>query len=75
MITHVPIAKGQSVVIAIAAANRDEAVWGADAHEWNPDRWLNHAKHGDWRDIFEAKEDWDMDGVKERKYPGVYSGM
>ena len=50
-------------------------MWGADAYEWKPDRWLNHAKHGDWRDIFEAKEDWDMDGVKERKYPGVYSGM
>ena len=40
IITEVPVAKHQSIVIGIEAANRDPAIWGSDSNEWNPDRWL-----------------------------------
>ena len=35
---HIP--KGTDVIIAILAANRNPDVWGPDAEEWKPDRWL-----------------------------------
>ncbi|KAF5316331.1 hypothetical protein D9619_006493 [Psilocybe cf. subviscida] len=35
---HVP--KGTNVTVAILAANRNPEVWGSDAEEWKPDRWL-----------------------------------
>ncbi|KAI0086779.1 cytochrome P450 [Irpex rosettiformis] len=35
------IPKGTMVFIGIQAANRYKEVWGDDADEWNPDRWLS----------------------------------
>ncbi|KAF5316332.1 hypothetical protein D9619_006492 [Psilocybe cf. subviscida] len=35
---HVP--KGTQVNVAILAANRNPYIWGPDAEEWKPDRWL-----------------------------------
>lgn len=35
---HVPA--GTNVVISILGANRNKAVWGDDADEWRPERWL-----------------------------------
>ncbi|KAJ7798388.1 cytochrome P450 [Mycena olivaceomarginata] len=34
-----PIAKSQTVVVAIEAVNRDTAIWGPDADTWVPERW------------------------------------
>ncbi|KAI0039550.1 cytochrome P450 [Auriscalpium vulgare] len=34
-----PVPKGQSVLIPIRLLNRSKELWGADAHEFNPDRW------------------------------------
>ncbi|KAF5316333.1 hypothetical protein D9619_006491 [Psilocybe cf. subviscida] len=35
---HVP--EGTHITVAILAANRNPDVWGPDAEEWKPDRWL-----------------------------------
>ncbi|KAG0707374.1 cytochrome P450 [Suillus ampliporus] len=59
-IDTIPVAKHQRLVISILAANHNQAVWGEDASEWKPERWLNSARAGV------------KDGVK---YTGVYSSM
>ncbi|KAH0828945.1 cytochrome P450 [Lanmaoa asiatica] len=40
-INEVPVPKGTQIMVSIAAYNRDKDLWGEDAHEFNPDRWLN----------------------------------
>ncbi|KAI5116715.1 hypothetical protein M0805_003227 [Coniferiporia weirii] len=70
-INSVPIARNQGVILGIAAAHRDEGVWGRDAHEWRPERWLNaDADLG----TGESKTAGGVLG-DEARYPGVYSGM
>jgi len=39
-ITSVVIPEGTILFVGIAAANRLESVWGPDAKEWKPTRWL-----------------------------------
>lgn len=36
-----PIAKGTKIILSIAAYNRNEEIFGEDAHEYSPDRWLD----------------------------------
>ncbi|KAI0089029.1 PAH-inducible cytochrome P450 monooxygenase PC-PAH 1 [Irpex rosettiformis] len=40
-INEVPIAKGQVIVISICTYNRIKSIWGEDAHEFNPSRFLD----------------------------------
>lgn len=40
MISEVLVPKGSSVIIAIGACNRNKVIWGEDALEWKPERWL-----------------------------------
>ncbi|CAA7266959.1 unnamed protein product [Cyclocybe aegerita] len=35
---HVP--KGTDVFVSVISSNRNPQVWGPDAYEWNPERWL-----------------------------------
>lgn len=49
-----------TVIIGIAASNTDRDVWGDDAHEWKPERWL-------------VKEPCQAN--TEPRVPGVYNGM
>jgi cytochrome P450 len=35
---HIP--KGTNILVDILACNRDTLIWGDDALEWKPDRWL-----------------------------------
>ncbi|KAI1636538.1 cytochrome P450 [Biscogniauxia mediterranea] len=37
------VPKGTRVILAIWATNFDKALWGADAHEFNPERWMPKA--------------------------------
>lgn len=37
----ITIPKGTQVIISILAANRHQGMWGADANEWRPERWLS----------------------------------
>ncbi|KAF8754698.1 cytochrome P450 [Rhizoctonia solani] len=38
--THVPVKKGMQIYISLDAANRDKQIWGDDANEFRPSRWL-----------------------------------
>ncbi|KAI0350849.1 cytochrome P450 [Trametes cingulata] len=59
MIDRVPIPKGTNVLIAVQACNRNKAIWGDDAGEWKPERWL--------KPLPKALEDAGI--------PGVYSHL
>lgn len=80
LVTSIPIAKNQQVVTGIAAAHRDESVWGKDADEWRPERWLAGGVHEDHpaEDGDEFKTDLRPISAlvdPDARYPGVYSGM
>ncbi|KAG9312334.1 cytochrome P450 [Chiua virens] len=42
-ISEIVVPKGTRMVASIAAYNRNTELWGEDAHEFNPDRWLEGA--------------------------------
>lgn len=67
----IPVAVGQGIIVGIAAAHRDRSVWGDDADEWKPERWLVAAEHE------EGGDEWKRGTVltDETRYPGIYSGM
>ena len=58
-ITEVLVKNNTDVVVGIGAANRDVDIWGHDAEEWKPERWLGKTP----------------DEVSNERLPGVYSGM
>ena len=41
MIEEIPIPKGTDITIGIFGSNVNKALWGEDALEWKPDRWLS----------------------------------
>ena len=58
-IREIPLKKGTSLLISIYNANRSKAIWGEDAEEWKPERWLNTK----------------VSSVAKEQLPGVYSSM
>ncbi|KAH0828958.1 cytochrome P450 [Lanmaoa asiatica] len=46
VISEIVIPKGTRIVASIAAYNRNPELWGDDAHEFNPDRWLDSVASG-----------------------------
>ena len=54
---HVP--KGTTIYIGIRASNLDKRIWGQDALEFKPERWLSPLPPS----------------VTEAKIPGVYSHL
>ncbi|KAH9922548.1 cytochrome P450 [Amylocystis lapponica] len=40
VITEVPIREGLRLVLSVSAYNRNKDLWGEDADEFNPERWL-----------------------------------
>lgn len=59
MIHEVIVPKNTMVVVGIRSCNRNKAIWGEDAAEWKPERWLESVPNA----------------VKEAKVPGVYSNL
>ena len=55
----IPIPKGTRVLPNVGASNVDPALWGPDAHEWRPERWLEPLPRA----------------VEEAHVPGVYSHL
>ncbi|THH20765.1 hypothetical protein EUX98_g8523 [Antrodiella citrinella] len=49
-----------TVIIGIAASNTDRPIWGNDAHDWKPERWLG---------------DSPLKQGNSAKTPGIYNGM
>ncbi|KAJ7158842.1 cytochrome P450 [Mycena filopes] len=41
VVTEIPIPAETNIMVSILASNRNPAVWGADALEWKPERWLS----------------------------------
>ncbi|KAG2063024.1 cytochrome P450 [Suillus decipiens] len=80
----VTIPEGAYTIISILAANRHQGVWGADANEWRPERWLSshlaapsqaqEAKFSlDGGDVTSTSP---IPGAKDSvRFPGVYSNM
>ncbi|RPD56021.1 cytochrome P450 [Lentinus tigrinus ALCF2SS1-6] len=58
-ITELVIPQGTNIVIGIMASNRDKALWGEDAQEWKPERWLKPLP----------------ESVEQAAVPGVYSHL
>ena len=40
VIHEIPIRKGQDLIVGFGAVNKLKTVWGEDAYEWKPERWL-----------------------------------
>lgn len=59
-ISSMPVPKGTTIIIAIYSANRNKAIWGEDADEWKPERWLDGKM---------------PQAVTDAKVPGVYPNL
>ncbi|CCO32072.1 Cytochrome P450 704C1 [Rhizoctonia solani AG-1 IB] len=59
MITHIPVRKGTQIYVGLDAANRDKQIWGDDADEFKPSRWLGDLPTS----------------VKDSKMPSAYSSI
>ncbi|KAJ3811392.1 cytochrome P450 [Lentinula lateritia] len=43
-LSQIPVSKGQRISVSISVYNRLTEVWGKDANEWNPERFLHESK-------------------------------
>ncbi|EIW55291.1 cytochrome P450 [Trametes versicolor FP-101664 SS1] len=59
MLSHIPIPKGTNMLVGVRACNRNKALWGEDAEEWKPERWLAPLPKA----------------VEDASIPGVYSNL
>ncbi|QRW17420.1 cytochrome P450 family protein [Rhizoctonia solani] len=59
MITEVTVQKGTNVYLSLVAPNRNKAVWGEDADEFKPSRWLGELPSE----------------VQDTKHPGIFSSL
>ncbi|CCM02691.1 uncharacterized protein FIBRA_04797 [Fibroporia radiculosa] len=59
MISELPIPKGTEVIAGILGCNASKALWGEDALEWKPERWLSPLPSA----------------VTKNTIPGVYSNL
>ncbi|KAH8115665.1 cytochrome P450 [Phellopilus nigrolimitatus] len=58
-IKEIPLKKNTTVIVSILGANRSKKIWGDDANEWKPERWLQPLP----------------ESVALAHLPGVYSQM
>ena len=58
-VKELPVPKGTQIAIGIYSCNRNKAIWGEDALEWKPERWLAPLP----------------EAVTEAHIPGVYSNL
>ena len=58
-VAEVTVPKGATIIVGIRACNLNPDVWGEDAQEWKPERWLGGLP----------------DSVLEAHVPGVYSNL
>ncbi|OBZ67845.1 Docosahexaenoic acid omega-hydroxylase CYP4F3 [Grifola frondosa] len=59
IINEIPVPKNTGIVVGVLASNCNKAVWGDDALEWKPERWLSPLPAT----------------VGEAHIPGVYSNL
>ncbi|KAI0779694.1 cytochrome P450 [Fomes fomentarius] len=58
-IPEIPIAKGTLLTCNLRACNTNKALWGEDADEWKPERWLKPLPRA----------------VEEARIPGIYANL
>lgn len=56
---EIPVPKDTVVLVGVRACNRNKAIWGEDALQWKPERWLAPPS----------------DSVVKAHLPGVYSNL
>ncbi|RDX41924.1 cytochrome P450 [Lentinus brumalis] len=59
VMTQIHVPKGTTIVVDLQASNRNPALWGQDAYEWKPERWLAPLP----------------EGLENANIPGVYSHL
>ena len=59
LMSEIPVPKDTPVVVGIQACNRNKALWGDDALEWKPERWLSPLP----------------DALGKAHVPGVYANL
>jgi hypothetical protein len=58
-VREIMVPNGTHVTVSLLGANRNRDIWGQDAYEWKPERWMSPLP----------------DSVTEAHFPGVYSNM
>lgn len=86
-VTSIPLPENTTVIISILAANHNKEIWGEDASDWRPERWLTSTGERvrlsdgenppDGYVVVERSEEEDKvpgnrNGIK---HPGVYASM
>ena len=59
MIKEIVVPKGTTLMCGLRACNTNKALWGEDALEWKPERWLQPLPSA----------------VNEARIPGIYSNL
>ena len=59
LLHQIAVPKGTTVVVDLQASNRNTALWGEDAYEWKPQRWLEPLP----------------EALEKASIPGVYSHL
>ena len=59
LMSEILVPKGTLTFIASGTSNINKAIWGEDAEEWKPERWLASLP----------------ESVSEAKVPGIYSNL
>ena len=59
LLSEIPVPKGTSLLVSIQSCNRNKALWGDDALEWRPERWLEPLP----------------DTLVDAHVPGIYSNL
>lgn len=58
-LTELLVPENTDIIIGIMACNRNPELWGPDAHEWKPERWLNPLP----------------DTITQAHLPGIYANL
>lgn len=66
-VSTIPLEANTTILVSIIASNCNTAIWGEDAAEWKPERWLAGS------DAASKADSVGVDGGV--RYPGVYSSM
>ena len=60
-VREILIVKGTPVYVGLAATNRSTSLWGDDAAEFKPERWMGRQAH--------------ESTIEQIKTPGIFSNM
>lgn len=69
-VSEIAVPKGTTVWVSIAGSNRSNVLWGNDAAEWKPERWLRGSSADDSK-----LECLDRVDTGKTRLPAIYSGM